>query len=148
MSFWIRPADGTHRTWFWTRGDAHNPGGNRFHIYSGGVKRMEGPAIGIDYASPIGALHLLFEVPIRIGEWTHVALVREGTANYTLYLNGKRAETMEDSTPQLPDYRANWALFRTDDYPLPTQNGTIDEIALWTRALTAGEVRVLARRTP
>ena len=148
LAFWVRPVDATHRTLIWSRGDAHSPDANRFHIYTGGVKWVMGPAIGMDYLSPDGAHHLLFEAPIRLGEWTHIALVRTGTADYTLYINGDYAGSKEDQNPRLPDYDADWALWRMEDNPYPKQNGAIDELALWTRALTGREVRVLARRTP
>jgi hypothetical protein len=141
----MRPVDTTHRTLFWTRGDTHGPDANRFHIYSGGAQRVIGPALGIDYVSPEGSFHLLFEVPVPVGAWTHVALVRVGAASYTLYLNGERAATHEDANPQLPTYSADWALWRTQDNPYPKQNGALDEISLWRRALSAREVKALAR---
>lgn len=148
LSFWMKPLDATHRTWVWSRGDLGGPDANRFHIYTGGSQRLVGPAFGFDYMSPTAAFHLLFEAPITIGDWIHVAVVRVGTVRYVLYLNGERVASVEDTAPQLPDYRGNWALWRTEDNPYPIQNGAIDEIALWTRALTADEVRELARRQP
>jgi hypothetical protein len=144
LSFWVRAVDGTHRTVFWTRGDPYSADANRFHIYTGGVQRMTGPAIGIDYLSPEGSFRLLFEVRITVGRWVHVALVRAGDARYTLYLDGDPAATYEDPSPQLPTYTGNWALWRMEDNPYPKQNGMVDEIALWNRALGADDVKALA----
>lgn len=148
LTFWVRPVDGTHRTLFWTRSDPHSPDANRFHLYTGGVQRVPGPALGVDYISPEGAIHILFEVPIRVNEWTHVALTRVGVTTYTLYLDGKRVATAEDANPRLPTYRGDWGLWRAQDNPLPRQNGMLDEIGLWTRALAASEVEELAKRVP
>jgi hypothetical protein len=143
LSFWMWPVDGTHRTLFWTRGDRHSPDADRFHIYSGGVHRSIGPAIGIDYLSPHGVHHLLFEVRVSLGRWTHVALVRAGTGHYTLYLDGQPAATYHDAVPQLPTSATDWALWRMEDNPYPKQNGMLDEIALWNRALSAEEVKAI-----
>lgn len=145
LSFWVKLVDGTHRTLFWTRGDAHSPDADRFHIYSGGAQKLTGPAIGIDYASPEGANHFLFEIPVSVGRWIHVVLVRTGTRHYTLYLDGEPVGSRDDVQTRLPTYSSDWALWRMQDNPYPKQNGMLDEITLWNRALSASEVKALGR---
>jgi hypothetical protein len=146
LAFWIAPADVVHRTVFWTRGDPHAKDENRFHIFTGSAMHAGRSVIGVDYRSPHGVLHPLFEEPIPTLTWTHVVLVRTGQQDYTLYLNGTAAATKKDDRPDLPTYPSDWGLWRTEDREFDRQNGKLDDITLWRRALTPGEVFTLYRQ--
>lgn len=74
-----------------------------------------------------------------IGEWTHYAYVSE-PAQWRIYRNGALARTRDVSTLSLPTsnidvgrmYGATWFW-----------NGTIDEVMVFNRALSASEIRLL-----
>lgn len=80
--------------------------------------------------------------PLSTNAWTHVAVTLQGdTAR--LYLNGvkvnERTITLNPSQVAGPN---NW--LGKSQYPDPYFNGQLDEVAIYARALSADEIRVLA----
>jgi hypothetical protein len=77
---------------------------------------------------------------ITAGTWTHVAGVMSGTTA-TIYVNGVSMFThAQGFTPQ---YRNNTLRFGVD-YQASFFDGSIDDIRIYTRALSASEVAALA----
>jgi hypothetical protein len=84
-------------------------------------------------------------VPVGPGVWYHTALVQQG-ADWTVYHNGE---------PAAPGMRLNWPPPGVLVMPAPLligqdalatdydMDGLLDEIRVWTRALSAGEIRDL-----
>ncbi|MFI1488024.1 LamG domain-containing protein [Streptomyces sp. NPDC020747] len=75
------------------------------------------------------------------GVWTHVAAVHDAAAKKVhLYVNGKREATVDAGTPWSAD--GNMEIGRVmygDNYVDPFK-GSIDEVAVWQRALTPKEI--------
>lgn len=153
LAFWVRPVDGRHRTLLWTREGPGTPDANRFHIYSGRAGGSPDPGasvVGVDYRAPNGDIVHLFERPIPLGQWTYVTMTRTPAASgyaYALYLNGVLDARQADAgvLPNSP----TWSLGRMDGGLDEFRfNGLLDDLGLWTRALTADEVRTLFQHTP
>jgi subtilase family serine protease len=84
-------------------------------------------------------------VPLKDGEWMHVAAVKEGT-ELRLYLNGELKKTAA-----VPEWNVTAAVdFAIGANPHwtggnETFRGRIDEFALYAQAFTADEIAALSR---
>jgi hypothetical protein len=80
---------------------------------------------------------------VTLNAWNHVAAVMNGQS-VTLYVNGA---SVSGTLPQMPDLHSlNLALGGTD-YPGRFFNGMLDEVRIWSRAFTDGEILSHQRRT-
>lgn len=105
------------------------PTDDSFNIGFGGM------GWGIDVTTENSGTHL--------GEWTHVAITKLGN-HYKMYVNGEmlfEEETANDfSTADEQDLY--FGKFSDMWYPM---NGVLDEVRIYNRALTAEEVKTLAK---
>lgn len=77
---------------------------------------------------------------VSAGVWTHIIITRSG-ANLAFYLNGAAAGTSSSARSGSLDTTAN---FNIGSFAgSQTFNGNLDEIALWKRQLSSGEVTSL-----
>ncbi len=79
--------------------------------------------------------------PLPIGEWSHLAVTISGTTG-TMYVNGSQVGTntaMSLNPAVLGDLRNNW-VGRSNHPADPVFAGAIDEVGIWSRALTPGEI--------
>ncbi|WP_442819011.1 LamG-like jellyroll fold domain-containing protein [Streptomyces sp. NBC_01235] len=75
------------------------------------------------------------------GVWTHVAGVYDATAKKVyLYVNGKQVASADAGTPWSADGSMEIGRVMYGDSYLDTFKGSIDEVAVWQRALTPKEV--------
>lgn len=135
FEFWLNtPANQfPYETVFWTRTTA-TPDNNRFNFYIN-----TNCSFFMDYRSPAGALHAIInDIPIPRNAWTHLAITKVGD-NYSLYTNGVLAVTAADPlAPDLPTsvgWRFSGQMTGTHEY-----EGSLDEVATFDRALSAGEI--------
>ncbi|PKH46232.1 hypothetical protein KKB3_00608 [Dehalococcoides mccartyi] len=133
ISFWINPADTTHRPVFWTRSD--NDDLNRYHIFCGWDNQS---LFGFDYRSADSTLHEFGEFDIPLNQWTHIAISRFGN-DYSIYRNGQLINQITDNSPSVPTYEGSWFIGRRN-LTETLYKGLIDEIAIYNRALSAAEV--------
>ena len=81
------------------------------------------------------------------GRWTHVAIVYGGGIA-TAYVNGSPAAQSADSARSLTPFRSPlWIGCLPLGTPAQGFSGLLDEVAIWHRALSAGEVTALANAT-
>ena len=73
------------------------------------------------------------------GQWYHTALTRNGDV-YTLYINGLNVATRTNSST-IPNPQAEFTIGKAEAFFF---NGSIDDIRLYNRALTATEVQALS----
>ncbi len=76
------------------------------------------------------------------GEWHHLAAVAESASNYYLYLDG---ELLLHRPAGLPITRTNGGPFRIGGWGSGFLRGDIDEVRLYSRALSSGEIRAHAQ---
>ena len=84
---------------------------------------------------------------VDTGAWIHLAAVVDVSANVlTLYRNGAVADQTTRPSDILPGdttlYFGSWNM------PGRLLNGDLDDIAIWSRALTPGEISALETRSP
>ena len=75
---------------------------------------------------------------ISVDNWYHVVGTHDGT-NIKLYLNGTEVDS--DTKVFSLDDSQNFILGRNAEYAIEHFKGTIDEVAIYNRALTIGEVQ-------
>ncbi|GGK81452.1 hypothetical protein GCM10012284_14340 [Mangrovihabitans endophyticus] len=81
---------------------------------------------------------------LPLNTWSHVAVTLAGTTG-TLYLNGTAVATNPDMTltpSSLGDTDQNW--IGRSQYPDPYLNGTVDDFAVYGRALSPADISDLA----
>lgn len=74
-----------------------------------------------------------------LNAWNHIAVVLDGTANATLYMNGQ-AVNGPLSGSMIPNITPQNLAIGMTDYPGRYFNGLIDEVRIYNRALTSQEV--------
>ncbi|WP_374455660.1 LamG-like jellyroll fold domain-containing protein [Nocardioides sp.] len=77
---------------------------------------------------------------VTAGQWNHVVFTRQG-ATGTLYLNGQQIAQRTDLTLTMTDVGPttnNW--LGRNGYPDPAYDGLMDDVRLWTTALSAADV--------
>jgi hypothetical protein len=104
-------------------------------LYSdnGGTKQLRYYVVtGSSYVVNISA-----NVTLTTDAWSHIALVRSGSASWTLYVNGSSVATSTENA-SVPDYAANLYVGRYQPAAIGYVNGWIDElrvskgVARWT----------------
>ena len=79
---------------------------------------------------------------VKENEWSHIALTYDGeTDQLKFYLNGNNVRTVNSYVPNGGANGNNLLIGRGHDLPMPTFNGTIDEVRLWKRALNPEEIK-------
>lgn len=135
LVFWMNKSDTMHRSIFWTRGDSSDY--NRFNIYA----NYGTYGFGLDYRSANASLHDIGRVGgFGSNEWVHIAVTRSGNT-YMLYEDGAYVVNRVDGSPSLPTYTGSWGIGRRSGY---MYKGSLDEICLYDRALSAAEIGQLA----
>lgn len=77
---------------------------------------------------------------VSTGNWYHIVVTKSGTT-YELYMNGSSQGTVSQGS--LTYYSDAFSLGAPFDGYGSLTNGTIDEVGIWSRALTSGEVTSL-----
>ncbi len=134
LVMWVRPAEGGHGSWMWSRGDAGDAG--RFNVHNG-----PGDIFNFDYREdaenspdvPHGGAP---SVQLTVGTWTHVAVTRVGN-QYTLWGDGSPLDPWEDENPVLPT--ANPWILGSPRGCCPL-NASIDELGFFDVALTQDQI--------
>ncbi|MFI8878530.1 beta-L-arabinofuranosidase domain-containing protein [Streptomyces sp. NPDC055243] len=136
LSAWVKP---THDA-AWTRIlDCGNDASRYLYL---AARTSEGvPRFAITSNGPGGEQGINGTAPLALDEWSHVAVTIRG-ATGTLYVNGTAvaANTAMTLHPAaLGSLKNNW-LGRSHFAADPVFAGVFDEVNLWSRALTAGEI--------
>ncbi|HEY9171754.1 MAG TPA: LamG-like jellyroll fold domain-containing protein [Verrucomicrobiae bacterium] len=127
---WLRPDSSGNQSVIWTRPDSTDVNRFNFSLHDG--------SFWCDYRSPNGSLQFEFGVPVAGGVWTMVAVVRAGNT-YSICTNGVLATQTTDAAPDLPT-AAGWQMSGRSGFMF---QGGLDEVMLFSRALSAAEVRAL-----
>ncbi|MBI3949375.1 MAG: HYR domain-containing protein [Acidobacteria bacterium] len=116
----------------------HDEGGGNtnkwvFYRADGGLTFIvAGPAIGTVFLGPIAFS------PV-VGQWYHLAITRSGST-YTFYVNGSAIGSATD-TRAVPNVNAPLTIGQAEG--LGFFHGRIDEVEIFTRALSASEIQAI-----
>ena len=112
-------------------------------------------ALAFEATDAAGAWSFNFSAPggtVKPGEWQHVAAVHEFGKGVTLYVNGRPVATKDNplgvtgnSQPLCIGWEA-WGGPSAAGENVGYYFGSIDEVTIWARALTAEEIAKLAAR--
>ncbi|MFF5971388.1 LamG-like jellyroll fold domain-containing protein [Streptomyces sp. NPDC012769] len=87
--------------------------------------------------------------PAVEGKWTHIAAVYDATArSLTLYVDGVAANSMSNVSMWAARGATTFGRMKWKDQITDSWNGSLDDIAVWDRALGAAEVSETAKDRP
>ena len=141
IAAWVRPAstDGYHN--ILAHGWRNNPNHDvALRIHAGNYEFTYWNSADHQASAPIPSSD--------VGSWVHLCGVFDGGAYY-IYRNGALAASTADATTAPPNIDTPWAIGGRAPQPDSTErlmNGEIDDLRLYGRALSAGEVDALYRR--
>lgn len=118
--------------------DGYEPGGIHFQLNRQGFPRGGVVIEGAFRDSFVGK-------PVPLGSWAHVAsVISTKTRSQQIYVNGVLARErlwQSDVTLRPGTCRVgNWLAVPKDQFPTRALRGQIDELAVWSRAMTKDEV--------
>ena len=134
LALWVRPDEGGHGSYFWSRGDGADHG--RFNVHNGA-----GAEFNFDYredadAQPDPPHGGAPAATLQRGEWVHVGITRIGN-EYEIWRSAVSQGPWTDRDPNLPTAQA-WMLGGPRGCcPI---NTTVDELAVWNVALSGAEM--------
>lgn len=81
--------------------------------------------------------------PLKAGKWQHIAAVMDAGYGVTFYLNGERLGYIAGAAPATVG-TSGWYLGSAGS--MEYWNGRLDEVLVWNRALSDGDIALLAAR--
>lgn len=104
----------------------------------------EGNRIAFDVAGVAGSgFYASPTLSSLLGAWHHACLVRQLGAQWTLYLDGAPVRTQADTHGSCHLTTGRFRIAAASDGLVRAFAGSLDEIGVWDRALSAAEVRAL-----
>jgi hypothetical protein len=143
VSFWLKPGESTKRAVVFHNSSGYDPGYNGFELL------LEQGHLRWTVARewPGNCISVRANEPLTLNEWTHVAVSYDGSsraAGLRIFVNGHEA-SMEIIRDQLTTNSGSASAFtfgeRVRDSGL--RGGEVDEIRLFTRAISGLEVKAL-----
>jgi len=101
--------------------------------------------LGMEHASGGGLTFWTSTTAVPINQWVHLALVYTSATSVKFYINGVLSDTFSTSVTPLVNNNPLRIAARADGYTL---NGRIDELTLYSRALSGSEISARAGATP
>ena len=80
---------------------------------------------------------------LEIGKWTYAVGVFNGTDTISFYVNGDLIDSRDDITGTLRDNVGTFYIGGTSSIPDRSFNGAIDEVQVYSKALTTAEIQQL-----
>lgn len=78
------------------------------------------------------------------GTWNQIVLTQDNNGNNNIYINGVNQALIQISSGNpTPNYTGRTNTIGARDNAVSYMNGSIDEVGIWSRALSAGEVSQL-----
>ncbi len=102
----------------------------------GGTNYVAGVASGPDFrgvTAPVGT-------DLGSAQWIHLAATYDGTA-WRIFRNGAQLASAADTTGSLPVIEAEWAIGAAGNGWADTFAGAIDEVAIYSKALTPAQIQ-------
>ena len=134
VSYWLK-WDGQGASWspFIAKTSGGGAKEDNFHTWVGGDSVW-------DYENqPCGQTHAVTKIPLD-DNWIHLTVTHDGNKTVSFYINGEE----DDATNELPTTVGNDINVHVGDDGKGNKGaGTIDELVIFQRALTAEEVKIL-----
>ncbi len=143
VAFWMKPGEPTKRMLVFHNSAGYDPGYNGFELlYEDSKLRWM-----VAREWPGNCIAIRSEAEVPVGEWTHVAVTYDGSskaAGLKIFLNGEAAPVaiVRDQLTRNSG-SANAFTFGERVRDSGFRNGAVDEIRIYTRPITALEVRAL-----
>lgn len=109
------------------------------------------PAIHLIDAWPTNALKVISKKMIPNGEWSHIAITYDGSAKpegVKIYVNGEKTETDVEANSLKGTIRTNVSLKVGRRTNGDVYKGKVDDLAIYSKALTQEEVQALSGVSP
>ena len=139
---WVSAKAPTYARFFVSRSNGTQDAWGFAVLPSGGADTM---AIGMRLSDKAGTATDLKSDPVPVAEWMHAAAVFDGETSITFYVDGvsrgKRTFLAGQYVPSVAPLRLGAPL--TNNAPF---DGKLSDVRLYGRALTDGEVKVIATR--
>jgi hypothetical protein len=138
ISAWVKPAADTT----WSRVLDFGTGTTKYMFLT--VNAGGGPRFAITTGGSGGEQQLTSSTQLPLNTWSHLAVTLSGTTG-TLYVDGKAVATNDQMTlhpSDLGDTTQDW--IGRSEFGDPYLNATVDDFAIYSRALSASEVAALA----
>ena len=138
VSAWVKPTAVTQ----WSRVFDFGTGTGNYMFLT--VNAGAGPRFAITTSGPGGEQQLSSTTQLPLNTWSHLAVTLSGTTG-TLYVNGTPVATNASMTlhpSSLGNTNQDW--IGRSQFGDPSLNGTVDDFAIYSRALSASEVTALA----
>ena len=135
IEMWVKQLQ-RKSAWTWLLSKS---GGGSYHV----ISEDTWPTNQIGFTVRVGGIdyRLWTNKALKIGEWTHLAFIYEGgTGRQQNFFNGQ-GDPPEYRTPGNIDPIAGVLRISNLDAPGGGFNGTIDEVRIYSRALTAMEIQ-------
>ena len=89
-----------------------------------------------------GRYHVAYDQFINDGNWWHLVTTVDSESNMILYVNGELVDERETSINRNINLSDSFGIGVSKHHGNPSHftNGSIDEVAIWNRALTSNEV--------
>jgi hypothetical protein len=142
ISAWVNPAATTD----WTRVFDFGTGTTDYMFLT--VNAGSGPRFAITTSGGGGEQQLTSNTPLAQGTWSHLAVTLSGHTG-TLYVNGTAVATNTNMTlhpSDLGNTTQDW--IGRSEYGDPYLNATVDDFAIYDRALSASQIGALAGGQP
>ena len=142
VSFWLKNdsiLSNVYSTILYSR--PNNSDQNRFNFYLQPLPTNTKIRLTSDYREPNGNLHITNtsnEIPNK--NWAHLMFIRVNN-KYSLFINGILTDTVSDLAQNLPT-EIGWMIGNNGSTDLNFM-GSLDDIAIWNRALTPQEITQL-----
>jgi hypothetical protein len=137
IELWFKkPLSGVSTPGYWlvNKGDTHNHNDSNYEVWLHNDEKIRA-GIG----SGTGEQNVTSMSTVQPNVWYHVAFTADGT-NLTLYVNGVRENSTSQILNPLPNNGDLTISSRTTADVLFRFNGTIDEVAIYSRAKSAEEI--------
>ncbi|MBP2327423.1 DUF1680 family protein [Kibdelosporangium banguiense] len=139
LSAWVRPSHASN----WARIFDFGNDTTRY-LYLAARNGNGVPRFAITTNGPGAEQGINGRAPLALGQWSHIAVTITGTTG-TMYVNGEPVGTntaMTLNPAALGQLRNNWV--GRSNYPAdPVFAGALEEINIWSRALSAGQITEL-----
>ena len=139
---WVSAKAPTYARFFVSRSDGTQDAWGFAVFPAGGADTM---SVGIRLADKAGTATDLRSDPVPVTEWIHAAAVFDGETSIAFYVDGvsrgKRTFTASQYAPSVAALRIGAPI--TNNAPF---DGKLSDVRLYDRALTDGEIKVIATR--